>query len=433
LPYVDFFDHKGPLIYFINAAGLFIGGWAGVWGIEVLFMFVSVFFAYKTALFFTEAFPAFWGTGISFVALVPFFEQGNLTEEYVLPFIFISLYIFPKYSFTQTEPGKIQIGILGACFGSSLLLRPNMFAVWLSFYAVICVQKLFQKEYKSIVRYMLFFCSGIAITLLPVLLYLKVTGTLEDCIDQYIVFNKIYMTSPARASISFFSYVKSFVIAIKRAPALFVIAFAWLLQEKTSESKYGFYVAYAISCAVSFLLIGLSRMNYGHYYMVLIPLFIPVVSFYTGKLFTLFHQSKDACIKYGAPLLLLYVFFINQINIGRSNVYYTINSDKRGYFSEIGSFINDNTAPDDTISVFGNECVVYLFADRDSASRYIYQMPPVNISPKIKMEYASDLQKIQPELLIVSLDKVSESFLGMIITEYYEFFVSDRHVIYKRK
>ena len=437
LPYVDFFDHKGPLIYFINAAGLFIGGWTGVWGIELLFMFVSVFFAYKTALFFAGTFSAFWGTAFSFAALTPFFQRGNLTEEYVLPFIFISLYIFTKYYFTQAEPGKIHIVILGACFGISLLLRPNMFAIWFSFCIVIFVQKLLQKEYKSIVQYILFFCSGIIFTLLPVLLYLKITGALEDCIDQYIVFNRIYMTSSARASATFFSYVKSFIIAVNRALVPFLIALAWLLLEKPLTAKYGFYIGYAISWVISFFLIGLSRMNYGHYYMVLIPLFVPVLSYCTDKLFKVFYQSKYVCIKYGLPILFLCAFFNHQVLSAARIVYGNINSGSRIYFSELGKFINDNTSPNDTISVLGNQCVSYLFTDRDSASKYIYQLPLVLISPKIKMEYVSDIQKMQPEFLIIPLDgryeRVFEHIFGTIGAEYYEYFNLDRHVIYKRK
>jgi hypothetical protein len=310
-----------------------------------------------------------------------------------------------------------------------------MFAVWLSFCAVICVQKLLQKEYKSIVRYMLFFCSGIAITLLPVLLYLKVTGTLEDCIDQYIVFNKIYMSNSYN---SFLYYIKNFTIAMDqmRISVFFVIVLAWLLLEKPSVSKYGFYVAYAISWVVSFLLIMLPRRNYNHYYMVLIPLFVPAVSFCTGKLFTLFHHTPTIKTKYGAPLLLLCVFFYTQILYGLYGIEVNINSDERVYFFELGTFINDNTAPDDTISVLNNQCVVYLFTDRDSASKYIYQTRG-DISPKIKMEYASDLQKMQPELLVIPLDSsyeyISEHIFGMINVGYYEYFVSDRHIVYKRK
>ena len=49
IPYRDAFDHKGPLVYLLDAAGLAIHGVFGVWLLELLFLTVSTVFAYKTA------------------------------------------------------------------------------------------------------------------------------------------------------------------------------------------------------------------------------------------------------------------------------------------------------------------------------------------------------------------------------------------------
>jgi hypothetical protein len=51
LPYMDFVDNKGPLTYLLSVPGLMLGRLAGVWITELILMFVSVLFAYKTALF----------------------------------------------------------------------------------------------------------------------------------------------------------------------------------------------------------------------------------------------------------------------------------------------------------------------------------------------------------------------------------------------
>ena len=45
IPYLDFWDHKGPLIHYINALGLYLGNgyrW-GVWGIEFIFLALTGF------------------------------------------------------------------------------------------------------------------------------------------------------------------------------------------------------------------------------------------------------------------------------------------------------------------------------------------------------------------------------------------------------
>ena len=272
--------------------------------------------------------------------------------------------------------------------------------------------------------------------MLPVLLYLKTTGSFKDCINQYIVFNRVYMTSPARASVTFFSYAKSFIIAINKVLLPFLIAFIFLLREKPFTMKYRFYIGYTISWVISFLLIGLSRMNYEHYFMVLIPLFVPVLSSCTDKLFMLFNQSRHVYIKYGVPILLLCAFFKYQILFAVHDVYRNINSDSKIYLSELSKLVDDNTAPDDTISVLGNKCTIYLFTNRDSASKYIYQAPIAQISPKILIEYVSDIQKKQPELLIIPLplnEYLFEHITEIINVGYYEYINSDRYIIYKRQ
>ena len=436
LPYVDFFDHKGPLIYFIDAAGLFLGGFTGVWFIELLCMFTACFFAYKTALFFAGTVSAFLGTVFSFVALVSFFSGGNITEEYILPFIFVSLYIFTKYFFTQKEPGKIQISILGACFGVSLLLRPNMFAVWLAFCLVIFIHKLWRKEYAAVIRYTLFFLSGVLLTLLPAILYLKLTGSFNECVNQYIVFNGLYATSSAFKPATFKEYAKSIFIMLNTSTIPFVIALFWLFKKKV-DCRYGFYVGYMLSFVFSFLLIGVSRRNSPSYNMVLIPLFVPAIVFCTKNFLALFHFSKHKIYKLGVLVVIFFcAFFNNQILLVMYFISYNcIRSDAKTYFIGLGKFIDENCDSNDTVSVLGNGCSVYLFTERESASKYIYQFPVAKMSEKIKDEYIADIKKTKPYLIIIPLDRFEyiRPLFELIREDYREYYNSDQHIIYKRK
>ena len=49
MPYRDTFDHKGPLIYLIDALGQLIHESLGIWFIELAFLFVIFILAYKIA------------------------------------------------------------------------------------------------------------------------------------------------------------------------------------------------------------------------------------------------------------------------------------------------------------------------------------------------------------------------------------------------
>ena len=441
LPYVDFFDHKGPLIYFINAIGLSMGGLIGVWLLEWFFMFVSVCFAYKTARFFSGKMVSFLAAGFSFIVLSRFLQGGNLTEEYALPFIFISLYIFTRYCFTQIEPDKVQLTILGVSFGAILLLRPNMFGVWFSFCIVIFIRKLLLKEYKTLFGYFLFFIIGISIVILPAILFLYTKNAYNDFIYQYIIFNSsFFVRSPAQLLTLSFMFNIDAVINLNCVCLSLIVAIIWLTK-RLRNKEYIFYIAYLISLLTSVFLIVLSGDRHEHYYLPLVPLFVPVFSFCIDKLFLIFSTSRYNIIKYGIPVMILLIFVNHDIShAGYRILINGLTSKAEEEYRQAGTIIDLITDEEDTISVLGNSCTVYLYTKRNSASKYIYQLPIAEYSIKAKNEYLSDILTQKPKALIISSafydwvmsSGIFTSILSMIDNEYAEIFKSNNLAIYSR-
>lgn len=60
--YRDTFDHKGPLLYFINYLGLKISYYSGAWLLEFVLLFVWVVFSLAVLVqaFLTDDIHAFW-------------------------------------------------------------------------------------------------------------------------------------------------------------------------------------------------------------------------------------------------------------------------------------------------------------------------------------------------------------------------------------
>jgi hypothetical protein len=451
LPYVDFFDHKGPLVYFIDALGLYIGGFTGVWLLELLFTGISVFFAYKTARFFGNKLVALMGTVFTFVVTTESYGDGSLTmmttkwvfgecralpEGYALPLIFISLYIFTKHYFTKIELSKMQITVLGFCFAFSLLLKPNMFAVWAAFCAVIFFRKLSQKDYKTVRQYILFFLLGLFILFIPIGIYLKYTDSYDEFIQQYWRFNVAYASPTA----GMFLHVKILIWIINKSLLPVIIVPIWLLK-KPHNTSYDFYLAYTLALFASILLIAIGIYGYLNYCIVFIPLFVPAMTFCFEQLFKLFSSAKYSCIKYGVPILIACVLFNKLIFTTILYLGGNIYNESRNTFIQMGKFIDDNTNDNESITVLGNNCAVYLFTERPSVSKYIYQTPIMYVDPKVKNDYIFDVTHRKPVLIIVpsndfekffSTQDIFSPILEMIDKEYFECFKSERYVIFKR-
>ncbi|HMX74134.1 MAG TPA: hypothetical protein PKE35_07765, partial [Anaerolineales bacterium] len=86
IPYVDFWDSKGPAIFYINALGLFLGQGSrwGVWGVEFVFVFTWLSILYKTILKQWQHGAAVFGITLAALGLRIVLGYGNYTEEYAL-------------------------------------------------------------------------------------------------------------------------------------------------------------------------------------------------------------------------------------------------------------------------------------------------------------------------------------------------------------
>jgi hypothetical protein len=187
LPYRDFVDNKGPLEYLISVPGLTLAGFTGIWLTELLLICVSVFFAYKTALFFAGKYLALMGTVLVCFLTYPFCYVNAGTEEYSLPFLMVSLYLFTKYYFSpERKIAFFELTVLGFCFTCAVLIRLNMFPLWAGFCAVIFVEAIVQKRFVPIAKYAAGFIAGILIASVPVLLYLKLNGIFDEFLRQVI-------------------------------------------------------------------------------------------------------------------------------------------------------------------------------------------------------------------------------------------------------
>jgi hypothetical protein len=424
-PYIDFFDHKGPLLYFINCLGLSLGGKGGlgVWAIQTLLLFVSAVFAWKTARMFTGRYLSLFSVLLPFLILASIYTQGNFPEEYVLPLIFISLYLYTGYFSGKFELNRPKSALIGACFGASLMLKPNMFSLWSAFSIAFLAWEFRRKNYNSLLRHTIFFAIGTAATVLPCIIYLLAIGAFSAYIEQCFLFNFAYANNvllpeaPRHGGYSngWMRHAADFIYVLKSNFLWVVLGFIALRIIKEPNAKKRIYCGALLLAVFTGILLFLKSPILGpRNFMVLIPFFVPATAFAFA-----FLQKKEmsenkflkastaSFFKISIPLFLLLGVFLTSHTFDAFRELTSSEPEKQNALSKIKlnrilKTVSGKLDRNDTITVFGNNCSLYLYSGIPSASKYIYQYPPALMSEKIVREYQADILHKKPKIIFVA-------------------------------
>ena len=127
VPYADLFDHKGPMLYAIQALGQWlIPGRNGLFILAVIGLSISIFCWYQSARLFTSPFKGIIAILLSLFTYYFYAEYGNLTEDWNIPFISVAYYQILSLLFKE-ESEKLFIPgvVVGLCLAGSFFIRPN--------------------------------------------------------------------------------------------------------------------------------------------------------------------------------------------------------------------------------------------------------------------------------------------------------------------
>jgi hypothetical protein len=331
---------------------------------------------------------------------VNFYEVAGV-EEYSLPLMMISLYVFTKYYFSQKEPPFYELVMLGSCFAAAVFIRINMFSLWLGFCLAVAASSIVARRWALLVKYILCFIAGIALVFIPVFLYLTRNNAAGDYINQ----NLLSGSSRAFAGFGVEGFIKSSLMIMYKnfcfVPLL--AGFVWIVKKQKNINVFysvGFLLAYLLTVFFH----GVMRTNYDHYNMTLTPFLVPAFTFGVKICFACFSGIKHK--KTLVPLFLLLVFARETAEW----VYdvYTIARQKdktRNEFAAAGEQIDRNTEAGDTIISLGLSCPIYLFTQRDPASRYIYQISGAAHDPNMQSTFLADIQRNKPRIVAVRKDE----------------------------
>ena len=197
IPYVDLFDHKGPILFFIEALGWWISpNRFGNFFIQWLFMAVNLILIFKMGRLFLEKKWCWIPIFFFLLILAATFEGGNLTEEYSLPLLFLPLYLALKYF--KLEPlGKakhppLYALVYGICFTLIVFIRLNNGVFIGAIVLVVMIQLLANQSIRNFFDNILTFLSGSFFVCSVIAIYFLANHAFGDMIYGTFLFNLKY-------------------------------------------------------------------------------------------------------------------------------------------------------------------------------------------------------------------------------------------------
>ena len=370
MPYIDSWDHKGPLLYILNSLAISIPltNSLGVPILQAAFLFGALLyigFSSKTLTSNNGHYLMF----IIFVTITSLtiylgIHSFNTSEFWCLPIQLVTYFKLIDYFSNAKEKIINQKYLFGMClwlgfaFVFTLFIRPNN-SIGIVFGTILFIFHLKKITPRIFLSYFL----GIVPLLILVLFYFNPMNQnlAKEFFDQYILYNIDYSTGYSfRQKIYGFGYL--FLNYLKLPTVIFLLILILLKSNKISNFST------KVCCslvAVDFLSQTTSGRGYSSYLVgtlasVLIFIFFLLINY----------EILEINLKFS--MVLAMVVFISSIDVQSFALRWHSNYKEQILASE---YLRKNTAAADKILYIGPNPYILIRANRFSSSKFIYSYP----------------------------------------------------------
>ena len=416
MPYVDVWDHKPPVIYYINALGLALSNnsvW-GVWVIELIALFLAAMLGFQLIKKMFGSPPAILGTFIWLLALFFLIQGGNLTTEYVLPMQFGALALF--YAARKNDRSWIHYFFIGVLGGMAFFTKQTAVSVWLGIAIFLLLDGLRKRAFKESLMGMAAIFSGALLIPLIFVIYFLFQQALSEFWEAAFLYNFVYSIRKASGlkawALNFLDFSDLTRTGILQIAFLGLAVFlATSRTKKLTDQTRSLMAVVAIAFPLELVLINAPGSTFPHYYMTLLPVLAVLCGFVFYLIHTWIVQGK-------AALLVQWVWTVSAVGLlalGSLRDYRSITLGLQARINEPAvDYIRAHTDEDDLVLMWGAETMVNFFAKRVSPTRYAYQYAlgrEAYVTEERVIEFLDEILNNKPELIINTRDKFTPLFI----------------------
>lgn len=420
VPYLNVWDHKPPIVYYINALGLALthnSRW-GVWALELIALYIAAYIAYKLIKDIFGQIPALLSSLFWLMSLVLILQGGNFTTEYTLPLQFLALWLFTKLdTYSSKKSYFLLIGVLGAL---AFFTKQTTIGIWLGFCMYLAFYRLSQKQGRQFLYEAGWIIAGGSSIVLFTFIFFWANKALSQFWDAAFLYNFTY-SERVESGISLLPTIwkslRPLMLSGILPLAIAGVVISAIVLWENKERKLSHVVKICIiNLPIELFLIFAPSKTFPHYFITLLP----TLAIFTAMLF---NGISKAANRINIPYLVQYVFFAGIAVVASWNFFHN-------YLNQVYIYrkLNDDgliqytiskTSPDDEVLVWGADPSINYFSQRESPTRYVYQFPLQEenyVTEKMVTDFLDDVIQKKPEL-IINIDTDNSLFTFPIETE----------------
>lgn len=414
--YRDVWDHKPPLIYYINLAGLSAtnGSRWGVWALEfaaVSSAVLSGYFLLRRAFGLTIALLV---TGMWLLAFFTLIEDGNLTETFALPLQFTCLALACDIETTQRGKYRWRGVALGLLVGLIFWLKPNQVGVGFAIGLYVLAQAARRRRWRAAFGKIGTMLAGFAAVTAMVLLPFALWGALGDLFQTVFVFNYIYsrrfafIASRIDALIAGYQYLSGTGLLLLGMFG-FVLGAIVLLWARARLAQYPRVLLEisGLALPIEIVLVTASGRSFDHYFVALLY----VLAVWTAWLLWILRAGILLWLETNGVLgqkLVSAGLALGVFVLCLPALYQDVSLAQKLHAqqpSQMVAFIQNHTTPQDTVLIWGLETRMLFFADRRAPTKFPHTIAfehPLYATPPLVEQYFSEILDKKPALIVDS-------------------------------
>jgi hypothetical protein len=414
IPYLQIWDHKPPVIYYLDALGLALtpdSTW-GVWLLEVVSLTLATAFGFYLSKWLYGLFPAIFAAFLWLFSTFYLLVGGNLTTEYGLPFQFAILWLF-YHAESEGRYGWRGFA-LGAVAALLFFTRQNAIAIVVAIGLYLLIRRFSQREFRRFANDVLPILAGGLTVVALIIVYFASQGALSAFWEVAFQYNFAYTDERdnlERVYALFHGMNQLENVGLAQialmgwGSALVLLTFK---KERIVPEARPLLWLVIIALPIEFWMVSLAGRPRIPYFTVLLP----VLSILAGFTLWLVFDSILKDVPRLAGMVLLVVMVVSLCSVFGAD-YKEIGSGvvQPSEDSELIAYLQNNTSPQDTVLMWGAETSYNFVARRASPTRFVYQYPLYNgYGGKVYLsEFLNDILVNKPRLIVLAKnDKLSD-------------------------